>query len=124
MAGNRAAAEAIILEYIEKIVPNGPSTQIYRDLFADMDDTKFDIFMEEVGTGRKRLVLIAPNLSKTKLSIERNIELAEELGHDFFQRIWMSPGKDLPTYLTPKKYLVIDVQPPSAALRKEDSYSE
>lgn len=110
MAGNRAAAQAVILENIENLVPGGPTTQIYRDLFAAMSDEQFHEFIEDIGSDRKRLALIVPNMAKSGISIERNFTLAEKLGHDFFQRIWMSPGKDIPTYLTPKRYLVLDVQ--------------
>lgn len=110
MAGNRTAAESIILEYIEKIAPGGQTPQIYRDMFAAMNDSEFETFIEDIGSDRKRLAIIVPNMNKAKISIERNLQLGKELGHEFFQRIWMSPGKDLPTYLTPKKYLVLDLQ--------------
>jgi hypothetical protein len=105
--GNRNAAEAFILSNVEKLAPGGDTAQIYRDRFAQMDDQEFDTFMEDLGSGKQCLALIVPNKGKSSISIERNFAIAEELGHDFFQRIWMAPGKDIPTYLTNKKYMVL-----------------
>lgn len=107
---NRAGAEQFILTYIEKLAPGGDTTQIYRDRFASMSDQEFDTFMTDLGSGKQCLALIVPNMGKSPISIERNFAVAEELGHDFFERIWMAPGKDIPTYLTNKKYMVLRLQ--------------
>lgn len=111
---NRKAAEDFILKYIEALTPGGDTTQIYRDRFASMSDQDFETFMEDLGSGKQCLALIVPNSvgvnNSPSISIERNFAIAEELGHDFFQRIWMAPGKDVPTYLTNKKYMVLRLQ--------------
>ena len=109
MAGNRAAAEAVILEYIEKLMPGSPNAQIYRDRFATMSDKEFDDFMGQLEREEVFLTIQAPNLSEHKLSIERNLAIAEELGHQFFERIWMDEGNDIPPYLTNHKYLIVDL---------------
>lgn len=109
MAGNRKAAEAVILEYIEKMIPGSPNTQIYRDRFAAMSDQEFDTFMTQLENEEIFLTIQAPNLSEHKLSIERNLALATELGHEFFERVWMDEGNDIPPYLTNHKYLIVDL---------------
>ena len=109
MAGNRKAAEAVILEYIEKLMPGSPNTQIYRDRFAAMSDQEFDTFMTQLENEEIFLTIQAPNLSEHKLSIERNLALATELGHEFFERVWMDEGNDIPPYLTNHKYLIVDL---------------
>lgn len=109
MAGNRKAAEAVILKYIEKLLPGSPNTQLYKDLFATMSDKQFDEFMKGIEEGSIRLAVIAPNFSEYKLTKENNLALAKELGHEFFQRIWIDPGNDIPPYLSPIKYLVVDL---------------
>lgn len=111
MAGNRQAAEAVILKRIEQMSPGGPTTQIYRDLFAKMDDAAFHVFMQKLKSRENRLVLIAPNLAAekgTRLEVARALALAKEMGHDFYQYIWINPGDGVtPAFRTNKKYLVL-----------------
>lgn len=82
---------------------------MYKDLFASMDDKTFDEFMGALEDGTKRLAIIAPNLSEQKLSIDRNLKLAEELGHQFFEKIWIDSGNEVPPYLSPIPYLIVDL---------------
>lgn len=106
---NRAAAQAFILKYINKILPGSDNEKIYTDLFASMDDKAFAEFMDDLETGKKTLAIIAPNFGKQSLSTERNLAIAKEIGHQFFQRVWIEGDDDTPTYLTPIPYLVIDL---------------
>lgn len=109
MSGNRAAATEVILTYIDKLMPGSPNTEIYRQRFAEMSDKEFDEFMGQLEREEIFLTIQAPNLDKNKLSIERNFEIAKELGHEFFERIWMDEGNDIPPYLTNHKYLIVDL---------------
>lgn len=109
MAGNRKKAEAVILEYIEKLLPGSPNTQLYKDLFANQTDKQFDDFMKGIEDGSIKLAIIAPNFGEQQLTKEHNLKLAKELGHEFFERIWIDPGNDIPPYLSPVKYLVVDL---------------
>jgi len=109
MAGNRTAAQNVILENIEKLLPGSANTQMYKDLFASMSDKEFDSFMTQIKEGSACLAVIAPNLSETKLSVERNLDLAEELGHQFFERVWIDPGNGEAPYLSQVPYLVVDL---------------
>jgi hypothetical protein len=106
---NRSAAEAVIYEYIEKILPGSENVRIYKELFASMDDAAFDAFMKGLEDGSIRLAIIAPNMGSQKLDVKRNLDIAKELGHNFFERIWMySKDGNLP-YLTPIPYLVVQL---------------
>lgn len=109
MSGNRKAAQEVILKYVDRLLPGSPNTQLYADLFASMDDAQFDDFMLKIEKGESRLAIIAPNLAEHKLDIERNLDLAEELGHNFFERIWIDEGGDVPPYLSNTPYLVVDL---------------
>jgi hypothetical protein len=106
---NRKEAQAFILKYIDKIMPGSENSKIYSDLFSSMDDKAFDQFMDDIDKGIKTLAIIAPNFGKESLSTERNLALAKEIGHNFFQRVWIEGDEDTPTYLTPIPYLVIDL---------------
>lgn len=109
MPGNRAAAEHEILTLIEEMCPGSQNTQLYKDKFASMDDAAFERFIDDLDAGRVNLAIISPNFAKDVLSTKRNLEIAERLGHNFWQRIYM-PAKDgKPAYLTPVPYLVVDL---------------
>jgi hypothetical protein len=107
MNAERKAAEEFILHYIDEILPGSGNVQIYKDLFATMSDENFDAFMKAIDKGETNLALVAPNLSSPTLSVERNHRIAKELGHSFYQRIWIEGTGDNPTYLTPIPYMVV-----------------
>lgn len=107
--GNRKAATAMILKYIEKILPGSPNTAFYTVRLAEMTDKEFDQFMTNLENGTEILTIKTPNLSKQKLSLDRNLAIAKELGHDFFQYLILTDPTTGEVYKTPVKYLVIDV---------------
>lgn len=109
MSGNRKKSELFIYEYIEKLLPKSGNVNIYKKLFASMSDEQFDSFMKDLESGKQILSIIAPNLSEFKLSTERNLAIADELGHNFFEHIWIEGKDDMPTYLTPITYMVVDL---------------
>ena len=109
MADNRKETENFIIEWIDKIAPGGENKKIYEDLFATMDDEAFKLFMSDIESGEKSLAVISPNFGKARLDTGRNLQLAKELGHNFFQRIWIEGSGDTPTYLTPIPYLIVDL---------------
>jgi hypothetical protein len=106
---NRKEVESFILKYIDKIAPGGENKKLYEELFSNMDDDQFDKFMTDLDNGNRKLSVICPNFSKNKLSVERNLSIAKELSHEFFQRIWIPATDTIPSYLTPIKYLVVDL---------------
>lgn len=109
MLGNRVAAETIIFKYIEAILPKSTNVSLYKTLFASFDDTQFEEFITKLEDGSSRLAIVAPNFGEPKLSVERNLDLAEKLGHNFFERIWIDEGGDVPAYLSPIPYLIVDL---------------
>lgn len=109
MSGNRRAAEKEILTWIEELLPGSGNTAMYKELFAGMSDKEFDAFMVKLEKEEIDLTIIAPNMGEFKLTVERNFEVAKKLNHNFFERIWMDDGNDVPPYLTPIKYLIVDL---------------
>ncbi|MBE0438344.1 MAG: hypothetical protein IBX57_01060 [Gammaproteobacteria bacterium] len=106
---NRKKATETILEYVEKIYPGGGNKEMYETILAKMSDKQFDAYMKKLASGEETLFMVAPNLSKARLSVERNIKIAKELGHEFFQRLWLTDDVTGEAYLTPIPYLVIDL---------------
>lgn len=112
MAGNRKAAEQYIVKYIgelENTLEGKPNQKFYIEYFATLNDKQFDQFMKDLESGVTFLVMQYPNFSKGKITVDNNLRVAELLGHNFFERLWIEGDKDRPTYLTPVEYLVIDI---------------
>ena len=114
MAGNRSAAQAVILTYIRKMFPQEPKDkpgnyQMYEKIFAAMNDKDFDALMDDLESGKRHLYVVVPNFSENTMVPERNLEIADELGYDFFQRLHIEGVDGEPDYLTPNKYMVVDL---------------
>lgn len=107
--GDRKAATAYLLKWIDAILPGSPNKAIYEARLAKMSDKAFDELMHKLQSGEETLSIIAPNFDDRKLTIENNLKIAKELGHDFFQRLWLTDDLTGRTYLTPVRYLVIDL---------------
>jgi hypothetical protein len=106
---NRKAAEEFILKYVDKLLPGSDNVKLYKSLFSSMSDDDFKQYMDDIDTGRKFIAVVCPNFTEPALSGDRNYAIADELGHNFFQRIWIEGTGDVPTYLTPIPYLVLDL---------------
>lgn len=104
---NRKATEAFIIEHIEALTPGSNNASIYRDMFKNMSDEDFETYMSGLETGKIHLSIIEPNFDDS-VTVENNLQLAEKLGHDFFEHIWIEDDDGI-TYLTPIKYMVIDL---------------
>lgn len=105
----RKLAQDFIITYIQKILPGKENSELYNKLFSDMSDEDFSKFIDDLESGKTRLAIINPNFSKNKLEVSRNLAIAKELKHNFFQRVWIPEKKGVPSHLTPIKYLVIDL---------------
>lgn len=106
---NRKAATEFILKYIDKLLPGSPNRERYEELFAGLSDKQFDQFMQQLESGEVNLSIVAPNLGKQKLDLKRNLKIADELGHEFFQRLVLTDPTTGLSYLTPIKYMVVDL---------------
>jgi hypothetical protein len=106
--GNRKAAEALCLEIINDIIPDGNNKRAYEKLFASMSDEDFDKFISDLESEKKKLAVIAPNFGKVRLEFKRNLQIGKKLGHRFYKRIWIPAEDGARGYLTPIPHLVID----------------
>jgi len=107
--GNRKAATEFILKYIDKLLPGNPNRARYEEMFTAMSDRQFDQFMQQLESGEVNLSIISPNLTKDRLDLERNLKIAKELNHEFFQRLVLTDPTTGMTYLTPIRYMVVDL---------------
>lgn len=108
--GNRKAATQELLKWVDKLLPDSQNKKFYSERLNALTDLEFDAYMNKLASGEEIVSLISANFDvDAKLSVERNLEIAKELGHEFFQRLWLTDSTTHQTYLTPQKYLVIDL---------------
>lgn len=110
MAGNRKAAQDVILKALEMILPGGPNKKAYQAMFDRMTDTQFDEFIVKLEKKEIRLAILAPVLSSARLSTERNIEIGKRWGVTFFERLWIEQDDGLPRYLSNPSYMILELQ--------------
>lgn len=109
MTGNRKEAEQWLLIHIKKITLSEENVDIYRKFFASMNDKQFDQWVDDLESGKKFLTVEMPNFGEEDLVVGRNLAIAEEIGLEFFQELWIEGKGDVPTHLTPIKYMIIDM---------------
>lgn len=106
---SREKATKEIIKWVEKILPGGENKRIYEEYLGKLTNAQFDEYMKKLASGEETLFLTAPNFNDKKISVERNLDIAEEIGHDFFERLWLTDPQSGTTYLTPIPYMVIDL---------------
>jgi hypothetical protein len=107
--GNRKAAEKRLYELMDKFDPTGSNRSIWEGIFTKMSDVKFDQFVKDLKSKVTKLFVEVPNLTKVKIDLQRNLALLKELGYDPFQRLVIPAENGLPSYLSPKKYMLLDL---------------
>ena len=109
MAKNRKEAEKFIIKLISLLTHSQFNVKRYEEYFQSLSDKAFDAYMDDLKTEQKFLTIQVPNFSKSDLSVENNMKLAQSLGISFFEKIWIGAKNDVPAYLTPIEFLVIDL---------------
>lgn len=111
MPGNRKAAEKVVIDYIAKIVPSDKfNVEMYKQLFASMNDKEFEAWIKDLDENDgAALSFQMPNKPSSSLNLEHNLKLAAELGHSFFEHLWVTDPKTGVRYKTPEKYMILDL---------------
>lgn len=106
---NRNTAQAFIIEQIGKFLPGSENEAMYETYLSSLSDAEFKRFIDRLDSKEETLTIISPNLDKIKLSTQRLLNMAKDLDHEFFERIWLTDATTGVEYLTPKKYMVLDL---------------
>jgi len=110
MAGDRQAVQGKLLDRIQSLTPGSDrNRKLYEARFALMSDDEFAQFIDRLDRGLEILSIIAPNRTQDETSIENNFKIADEMGHQFFTKLWITGKDGLPDYLTPIEYMVLDL---------------
>lgn len=107
---NRQQATEYLLSWIDKLDPSGHNRTIMEQQLGAMSDEQFTKLMDDFENDVDRPAMYVPNFGPVKLDIQRNHRIAQELGHDFYQQLWIgSVDYQTPKYLTPQKYMILEL---------------
>ena len=110
--GKRKQVEEYILTWVKKITGGSKfNVELWENKFKSMNDKEFDEFMQYLKKGNFIQIIVPPDFknSDVKISIEKNMKLAKELGYEFFQRLVIGPSDKFPQYTTEDKFLILDL---------------
>ncbi|QTH80282.1 putative virion-associated RNA polymerase subunit beta/beta' [Pseudomonas phage pPa_SNUABM_DT01] len=132
---SRQKVTAFIVNAIADIIPgdryNADLTQQRLDA---MSDAEFDQYIrslakpetEEGRATQEILPFYSPNLKDPRITMENLLVVADKIGHKFFQQLWLTDPHTGRVFLTPQKYLVLDmtVRRQAQMLTKKSSIPE
>ncbi len=107
--GNRKAFTDTVIKWIGKMIPGGEYVKVLKKQLEALTDEDFEALVVRLEQSGDAIPLVVPNLSDTKISVERNIEVAKELGYDFFQYLRLTDPVTGLLYKTPVRYLVLQL---------------
>lgn len=104
----RQEATEEILYLVERITGDERNRKVYENYLSKMTNKEFEAFIERLENEEELLSIWVPNMSNTKMSLERNLEVAEELGHEFFHHLRLTDQDTGKVTITPVKHMVVD----------------
>ena len=108
MTPKRKKAQETILATMKELDPVGTTVKYYEDLFAKISDKEFDDYMKRIRDKEDVLVYYAPNII-TKFDINDLLKLAKKHNLELLERIRIYDPVTDTYYLTPKKFLILQV---------------
>lgn len=109
MAGNRKAAEKVILADLA-LYDNSPSKENvknYAEYFASMSDAEFDAFIDRLDKQTEYIQMKVPNFQGKDLTFEEILEIGDKVGYKFFERIWLTDRATGITTLSTHEYMIL-----------------
>lgn len=106
---NRAKATEWFISHLKVLDPDSPNIEMYETFFKSLKDKEFDALMKRLESGETVLPYYQSNLSKSPLTVKKILKLGDKLGIDFFQRLYMTDPVTGARYLTPHKYMIVDL---------------
>lgn len=107
-SANKAAAIDEIIEVCNAIYPYDESMKVLRAGLEKMSNEEFTAYLVRLRNEEDVIPLIVPNGKGPTLSLNRNLKIAKQIGHNFFQRLWLPDGNG-GEYLTPHECFIVQL---------------
>jgi len=107
----KAATDWFINTVIAKLHKGNRNVGMYHKYFGDLKDNEFHSLMEKLASGEVILPYYSFNMDTEggTMSVTDVLRVGDELGIDFFQQLYMVDPESGIEYLTPEKYLIVDI---------------
>lgn len=109
MTMSRKKAQDNIVKRIEQISPGTKNSAFYKKILSEMNEKEFHQFISDLKSGKKFLTIQVPNWTKSTPNIDYLLKVGDEMGHNFFQKLWVTDENSGATYLTPTTNMVVDM---------------
>jgi len=109
MANRKKATRWFIDTVIAKLDKDNRNIAMYEEYFDKLSDKEFDVVMTKLSKGDSVLPYYAFNMDKSTMNVANVLKVGDALGIEFFQQIYMTDPVTGVEYLTPEKYLIVDV---------------
>lgn len=107
--GNRKAFTDTVVKWVGEIIPGADYVKVLKQQLEALSDEQFEAYVQHLETSGDAVPIVVPNFSDVKIDVPRNIEIGRKLGHEFFQHLVLTDPISGLTYLTPIKYLVLQL---------------
>lgn len=132
---SRQEVTAFIVGSIAEIIPGDTyNSDLTKKRLDAMSDTEFDEYVralakpttEEGIATQEILPFYSPNLKDPRITMPNLLKVADLIGFEFFEQLWLTDPQTGRVFLTPQKYLVIDmtVRRQAQMLTKKSSIPE
>lgn len=107
---DRKAATDVLLKGLALLDPSGTNARLTKEFLDGLSNQQFHNLVEAYRAKVDFPAIVAPNLNKSvKISVENNLKVAPKFGVEFFQQVWIRDPMSKVKYLSPQKYLIIDL---------------
>lgn len=132
---SRQEVTAFIVGAIAEIIPGDTyNSDLTKKRLDAMSDEEFDEYIralakpttEEGIATQEILPFYSPNLKDPRITMPNLLKVADMIGFEFFEQLWLTDPQTGRVFLTPQKYLVIDmtVRRQAQMLTKKSSIPE
>ena len=105
---NRKKAESVFLARISKLAKNQVNTEMYKKFFASLSDAGFAKLIKDISEGVV-LPFYSANMGDVPIEIKDVFAVGDDLGINFFERLWITDPVTGVKYLSTEEYMVIDM---------------
>jgi len=132
---SRAEVTAFIVSAISGIIPGDSyNADLTKKRLDEMSDTEFDQYVRAMAAPTNEadrmhqeiLPFYSPNLKDPRITMDSLMAVAEQIGHPLFEQVWLTDPQTGTVFLTPQKYLTLDmtVRRQAQMLTKKSSIPE
>lgn len=113
---SRKQVTDFIVESIAGIIPGDRyNADLMKQRLDEMSDSEFDVYIRSLAkpaddddlVKQEILPFVMPNLKDPRVTMENLMAVADKIGYEFFEQLWLTDPHTKLTYLTPQKYLTL-----------------